>query len=339
MDVHNLKEYIKSNTEFIELILEKAGFCDISDDFSDGNEYRCAWESGKNPTAVRVNKDTLSANCFSKNIKGDLFTIIQDKLKISFPKSVKFISDVIDYVDIPTIEHSLPFGGFYKRIQRFKEDGMDELTVYDESILEQFDKTPNLMFYQDGIDLPIQEEFGIGYDPVTKRISVPWRSTSGDLIGIMGRKNVRETDDNKWFPIISFPKSKVIYGFSENYKSIQSKGTCFIFESEKGTLGLKSKGLPLGLSLGGSNLSKEQSNNIKSLFCNKIVIALDEGLDKEISIEMAKKLKMNRFFKNEVYYIYDQNNLWIPKGSKMSPTDLPKSDFKSVMKQCLIKYE
>jgi len=339
MDVHSLKEYIKSNTNFIELILEKTGFYDISGDFGDGSEYRCAWEDGGNPTGVRVSKDTLSANYFKKGIKGDLFTLIQDKLNLSFPKAVKLVSDIIEYIEIPTYNYELPFGGFYKKIQKFKDDGNLDLTTYDDDLLEQFEKVPNLMFYQDGINLDVQREFEIGYDSVTKRISVPWRSTSGDLVGIMGRKNVRETDDNKWMPILAFPKSKVIYGFSENYKQIQEKGTCFIFESEKGTLGLKSMGIPLGLSLGGSSLSKEQSNNIKSLFCNKIIIGLDEGLDKETSIDMAEKLKMNRFFKNEVYYIYDEHNLWIPKNSKMSPTDLPKSDFKSLLKHCLVKVE
>lgn len=339
MDVHNLKSYIKNNTELIELILDKSGFINISDDFSEGNEYRCAWESGKNPTAVRVNKDTLAANCFSRNIKGDIITLVQDKLNINFPKAVSFISKVIDFEDVPTIEHTLPFGGFYKKIQRFKEDGGLNLTVYDESILDNYLPVPNLMFYQDGISIDIQNEFNIGYDVITQRITVPWRSTSGELIGLMGRKNVRDVQDgdNKWFPIIPFPKSKVIYGFSENYKSIQDKGYCFLFESEKASLGLKSMGLPLGLSLGGSTLSEVQSNNIKSLFCKKVIIGLDEGLSEDISVEMGEKLKMNRFFKNEVYYIYDKNNIWLPKGSKMSPTDLCKSDFKSLLKQCLLK--
>lgn len=99
MDVHSLKEYIKSNPELIELILEESGFHDISDDFSNGNEYRCAWDEGKNNTAVRVSKDTLSANCFSKNIKGDIITLIQDKRNLTFPKAVNFISKVINLED------------------------------------------------------------------------------------------------------------------------------------------------------------------------------------------------------------------------------------------------
>ena len=247
----------------------------------------------------------------------------------------------MNFEEVPQEEYSLPFGGFYKQVKKFKDYNGLELEVYDESILDQYIKVPNLMFYQDGIDLSTQQNFEIGYDVVTQRITVPWRSTSGELIGIMGRKNKREIEEgeNKWFPIISFPKSRVLYGFSENYKSIQDNGVVFVGESEKFTLGLKSMNIPYGLSLGGSSLSQIQANNIKSLFCKKIVIGLDEGMDKGTSHEMAVKLKMNRFFKNTVYYIYDKNNLFLPKGSKMSPTDLPKADFKRIIKHCLVKVD
>lgn len=267
--------------------------------------------------------------------------MVKEKKGLSFPKTIQYISKLINFEEVEKPEYTLPFGGFYKKIQRFKEDNGVELQVYDESILYEFMKVPNLMFYQDGIDCNTQQLFNIGYDVITQRITVPWRSTSGELIGVMGRKNIREVDkdDNKWYPILSFPKSRVIYGFSENYSSIQDKGVCFVGESEKFTLGLHSMGMSIGLSLGGSTLSESQANNIKSLFCKKIIIGLDEGLNKDISIEMGNKLKMNRFIKNEVYYIMDKNNLFLPKGSKMSPTDLPKEDFKKLLNHCLIKIQ
>ncbi len=341
MDVHSLKNYIKTKPELIELILEKANFSEIDDNFSGGMEYRCAWSEGKNNTAVRVNKETLASNCFSRNIKGDIITLIQDKKQLPFQKAVKFIADVVNFNETHQEEYTLPFGGFYKKIKRFKENNGLELKVYDESILDQYLKVPNLMFYQDGIDINTQQEFNVGYDVVTQRITVPWRSTSGELIGIMGRKNIRDVEegDNKWFPIIPFPKSAVIYGFSENYKSIQDKGIAFVGESEKFSLTLKSWGLPLGLSLGGSTMSENQANNIKSLLCRKTIIGMDEGLEKDISVEIGKKLKMNKFFKNTVYYINDKNNLYLPKGSKMSPTDLPKEDFKRLITHCLVEIE
>jgi len=339
MNVHALKNYIKVNEELIELVLEKAGFHDISDNFSGGIEYRCAREEGKNPTAVRVNKETLKATCFSTNLNGDLITLIQDKTKLSFTKTIEFISKIVSFEEVEEDEYQLPFGGFYKKIQRFRENNGMKLEVYDESILDPYARTPIKMFYEDGISFETQDKYKIGYDVMTDRITCAWRTTSGELCGVMGRLNKREVNEfeNKWFPIIPFPKSKTIFGFSENYRSIQNKGICHVFESEKSPMILDSMGSPLGLGLGGSNLSDYQANNIKSLFTEKIIVGMDEGLAREVSVSISEKLKMNRYFKNEVLYIYDKNNLWLPKGSKMSPVDLPKEDYKRLLKHCLIK--
>lgn len=334
IDVSSLKNYIITKPELIELILEKSGFHDIDDNFSGGIEYRCARDEGKNPTAVRVNKDTLQAQCFSTNLKGDLITLVQNKLNKSFPKTIEFIAKVINFEDVNEKEYQLPFRGFYKKIKRFKETNYEELETYDERLLNQYQLIPNIMFYQDGINEYTQYKYQIGYDNVSDRIVVPWRSMSGELIGLMGRKNKREVEEgeNKWFPILKFPKSLSLFGFSHNYNFIQEKGIVIITESEKGTMQLSSMGLGCGVSLGGSSLSEYQANNIKSLFPNKIILALDEGLNKDIPHQMAEQLKITKYFKNNVGYIHDKNGLYLPTGSKMSPTDLPKEDFKALLK-------
>lgn len=339
MDVHALKNYIKSNEELIELILEKSGFHDISDKFSGGLEYRCAREEGSNPTAISVNKETLLAKNYTNNISGDIITLVQDKKKLTFPKTVDFIAKIVNFEEVEQQDYKLPFGGFYKKIQRFRENNGVELEVLDESILDSFALIPNKLFFDDGISIEIQKKYKVGYDVMTDRISVPWRSVSGEIIGIMGRLNKYEIDEfeNKWMPIYKFPKSKSVFGFSENYKSIQNKSVCHIGESEKYPMLLESKGVPLGLGLGGSNLSDYQANNIKSLFTDRIVVGMDEGLDREVSHSIAERLRMDKFFKNEVYYIYDKNNLWMPKDSKLSPADLPIEDYKRLLKHCLIK--
>lgn len=341
MDVYGLKEHIKSNPETIELILEKAGFCDISDKYSRGSEYRCAWKENGDPTKVRVDIESLNSSVFGENIKGDLLTVVQKKLNYSFSKTVDFVAKVINYEDVEVKDSQFPFGGFYKKIQRFRDNDMIELVTYDDLIISDYNNNPNLMFLEDGITVETQQYFDVGYDLITDRITIVWRDTTGKIVGVMGRKNKRvvEEGENKYFPIIKFPKGRVVYGFSNNYNMIQQHKKIYIGESEKFTQKLHSWSIPLGVSLGGSNLTEIQANNIKSLLCDKIIIGLDEGLDEEISVEMAKKLKMNRYFKNEVYYLHDKNNLYLPKDSKMSPTDLPKEDFARLVKHCAIKYE
>lgn len=338
MNIHNLKEEIKDNDELINLILEDVGFTDISDEFNQGNEFRCAWEEGGNPTSVRISKSTLSANCFSRGIKGDIITLVQEKLNVSFSKALNRISKIINYEDV-NVEVSLPFGGFFNEILSVVDDDNGDIQTYDESILNEYLILPSERFLNDGICYDIQERYKIGYDVCTGRIIVPWRNLSGELVGIMGRlnKELIEDHENKWFPIIPFQKSKTIFGFCENYNAIQHASFVMIGESEKFPMALSSNGIDLGLGLGGSSLSQFQANNIKSLFPKRILVCMDEGLDEDISREIAKQLKIDTFFENEVGYIYDAENKYLPKGSKMSPSDLPLEVMKKLITECTKK--
>jgi hypothetical protein len=336
MDVYSLKNYIINNPAYIELILEQTGFHNIT---FRNNEYRCAREEGRNPTAVKVNPDTLAATCFSTNLNGDLITLIQSKIYTNFQNTIKKIADIIDFKDTTKQEeYSLPFGGFYKKIAKLRDNDVFDLEIYSEDILEQYENIPNLLFYEDGILPQIQMKYGVGYDSVSRRITVPWYSLDNQLIGVMGRLNKKELEDDevKWYPVIPFPKSKTIYGFSINYQSILEKKIVMVGESEKHSMELASKGLNVGLSLGGSFLSEIQANNIKSLFPDKMIVMMDEGLEEGHSVEIAKQLKMDSYYKNSVGYIYDKNYMYLPKDSKMAPADLDKNSLKKLIENCTV---
>ena len=339
MDVSQLKQHIINNPDHIETILEKSNFHNVTDNYKQ-NEFRAAREEGRNPTSVRVNKDTLSATCFSTNLKGDLITLVQNKLNLSFPQTINKIADMIGFKcdDKPRESIILPFGGFYKKIARLRNEDDIDLETYSEDILNYYEQIPNLLFYEDGILPEIQMKYKVGYDSVSGRIVVPWRNFNGQICGLMGRLNKRniQEDELKWYPTIPFPKSKTLYGFAENYHSIREKGIVILGESEKHSLQLASKGLNVGVSLGGSFLSEIQANHIKSMFPKKIIVAMDEGLNEEHSREIAEKLKMDKFYKNSVGYIIDKENMILPKGSKLAPSDLNKNDLKKLIEKCTV---
>jgi hypothetical protein len=335
MDVFALKNHIIDDPDYIELLLEKTGFHDISER---DEEYRCAWKEGRNPTSVKVNKQTLSSTCFSMNINGDIITLIQSKLNTSFTKAIKRICEIVDFKYESKIESfTLPFGGFYKKIAQLKSDDALDLETYSEDILMRYERIPNLLFYEDGILPHVQDSYGIGYDADTGRITVPWYSENG-LVGIMGRLNKREVseEENKWFPILPFPKSKVLYGFMNNYKTIQEKGFVMVGESEKSSLQFASKGLDVGVSLGGTSLSEHQANNIKGLFCKRTLVLLDEGIPEDQIRDIASKLKLPKLFKSEVGYVFDKENRFLPKGSKIAPSDLDKKKLNELIKSCTV---
>lgn len=333
MDVYSLKQHIIKTDGAIELILENLGFCKIR---NLNKEIRCARDEGRNPTSIKINKDTLGTICFSTNTKGDIITLAQEKLGTSFHETLSIISKIVNFNEVD-FKIQLPFGGYYKKIGVNKE--LDsKIKTYNIDILNQYSNIPNIMFFKDGISPQVQINYGVGYDSLSGRITVPWYSLDMELCGVMGRLNKQELEEYeiKWFPLIAFEKSKTLFGYSQNYINIQKKDCLIVSESEKSPMQLSSMGMDIGLSLGGSYMSEIQANHIKSLFVTRNIVALDEGLPEEHSIEIAKKLKFNNFFQNHVGYIYDRENKYMKKDSKVSPTDQGRDVFQKLLKECTI---
>lgn len=336
LEVMKVKEFIIDNPDQIPLLLHRAGFSDI--DEYNNREYRCAWEDGYNPTAVRVKIDDLSASAFSMNVKGDLITLLREKLKLGHNKTLNWICDTC-LIDKNTMkqdyEIELPFGGFYRKITRIKNYKYDDLITIPEKELCIYGCVPAMKFYKDNISVEVMEKFGVGYDSLTERITVPWKDwKSGECVGIMGRLN-RELKEGeaKWFPISSFPKSQALFGLYENKDYIKEANTLFIFESEKGTLQLASYGMNLGISLGGNSLSQWQVNVIKSMFIDNIIVCLDEGLEESHSKQLAEQLKSTNFYRNRCGYVWDNDNTYLRKEMHESPTDRGKDIFKKIIKE------
>lgn len=337
MDVSQLKDNLYNKEEYIRQILESAGFLSIR---KNGNEFRCQWDETHTVGGVQVKIDTLKANAYSMNFSGDIITLIQRKLNLSFLKSMKWICSElgIEETEFEKKEIVLPFGGFFKQIKK-EIYGLDECKTYEDDVLNEYGNIPCIRFLKDGISVKTQEKYKVGYDVKTNRITVAWRDVSGRIIGIMGRINEDNcsSDIAKWLPLIPFSKNFALFGMYENYNSIIEKEVCFIGESEKTSMVLDSMGLPIGLGLGGNVVSDYKSNLIKSMRPKKIILIMDEGLPEEISIRNATMLKSdNEFYRNKVGYVYDRENKYLPKDSKASPYDYGKKILEKLIKNCVV---
>lgn len=333
MNTYSLKSYLSNNDEMIELVLRKSGFHYIDGDYSHGTEFRCAWDEDSNPTSIRINKETLSVNAFSKGIKGDIITLIREKKKFGHTKALNYISSIVDFTLGEASEYELPFGGFFKEVSKSRNHNI-EIETYSNDIIKDYSLSPSLLFLRDGISCDVQNKFKIGYDSITKRITIPWHNKDNELVGIMGRLNKSKIEDfeSKYLPIIKFSKSNVLFGLNVNREYIEDKSGIFIFESEKATMQLATNGINLGVSIGGSNVSVEHSNIINSMMLDTIILCMDEGMDEDTMIENCKILKINGLYSNNVGYVYDENNEYLPKGSKCSPIDLGIEVFNNLIK-------
>ena len=303
------------------------------------NELRFSREDGHNPTSMRLKLDTLKFDGFSINAHGNLYTLVMKTQKLSFPNALKYIANALGLEKSQFSQKiRYPFGGFYKGLMKEIQEPEYSMKTYDESILTEYSGKYNLMFFNDGIDFQTQEYFGVGFDLESLRITVPEYTLDGELCGIMGRLNDSKCDKNeRWLPIIPCSRSLTLYGYHYNYETIQQKNIVVIGESEKFVQQLHSMGSYIGLATCGCDVSDIQAKHLKALMTSKIVLAYDEGLEEDQIRAQAEKLVLNNaVFQNRVGYIYDKENLILPKGSKASPSDLGKSAFLELMKNHVI---
>lgn len=332
-----VNEALSADEDVVREILEELGFTQLTFDACK-RTFRFAREEGRNPTSMVLNLDTLSFHCFSTNSKGNLYTLIMQRKDMNFPNALKWAAD---YVGLDKEEYDidiqLPFGGFFQGLVKEISEPEFSMKTYDESELDEYKGFYNTMFLKDGISFESQEKFDVGYDALSNRITIPIYSLDNKLMGIMGRYNGKCEKEERWLPIIPCSRSLTIYGFNENYQSIQEKGMAIIGESEKFVMQADGFGCHIALATSGCHISDTQAKHIKSMFLPKIILAYDEGLSEEDIIAEAEKLKMdNQIYKNQVGYIYDREHKYLPEGSKASPSDLGKDIFTKLIKECVV---
>lgn len=303
------------------------------------NELRFSREEGTNPTSMRLSLESLKFVCFSTNEYGNIYTLVMKNKKLEFPQALNYVAKFLGLSKSElNTKIKYPFSGFYKGLMKEITEPENTMKTFDEDILNEYSNKYNLMFLNDGINFDTQKEFNIGYDIETDRITIPEYTLEGKLCGIMGRLNDSKCDkQERWLPIIPCSRSLTLYGYHKNYAEIQKRSLVIIGESEKFVQQLHSMNCNIGLALCGCDISTVQAKYIKSLMTNRVILALDEGLEEEQIQMQAKKLIVNnKMFKNKVGYIYDRENELIPKGSKGSPSDFGKETFLELCKSYVV---
>lgn len=332
MDIQDLKQRLKENPEEIRDLLEFYNYCKIK---IHPKEIRCARneEGGQNSIRIKLT-DSLSSYDFVKGVEGDIFSLIMSHKKLSFKDVLNDTKKVLGIKSITRKKVAPLFGGMFSKLSTIRETE-HEIKTYSEDILNEYKNVWNARFLNDGISPRVQKMFNIGYDENTDRISVPWRTPHGELCGVMGRLNYKDDEKPKWFPLIAFSKTFVLYGFSENYEYIMSNDTIYIGESEKFVLQLATMGYRNAVALGGSNITEEHIKLIMSTNPKRVVMCWDEGLDVQVIKDNLSKFKDFMKFKEfELCVILDRKYKYIPEGSKASPSDFGKSVFDNLVNEC-----
>ena len=330
MDANILAEKIASDSENIITILNKLGHENIKDH---GKYFQTSNLDGDNASAISIIKENLVYQNFTRNDRGNIFTLIMYDKKYTFPEAIQFAAKCIGYKD-DGVRVRLPFKGFYKPMLNDKQNDFSvNIPIYTESDLPN-PHNLSMMWIEDGVDPLTQLEYGIRYDPECDSIIIPIHDYRGNLVGAKKRFNKRKCLlSERWGMYIPYSKSLLCYGWIHNYVNIKEKKKVIILEAEKSVAQLSSMGCNLGLAVGGHNISTCQAHYINTLQTDEIIVAFDEGIsEEELKFEASKLLPKNGIYKNKIGFIFDGGGDVLKPGSKDSPTDQGKDAFKQLYK-------
>lgn len=197
------------------------------------------------------------------------------------------------------------------------------LTVYDKSILDRYPQAISELFIKDGITPSTQIKFGIRFSSHHNRILIPIFQND-NFVGLFGRWNEKNFDEEfvaKYFPILPYQKGKILFPFDMNKDVIKRDKFVYLVESEKTPMLVDKWGFKNILALGGNCVKEHQVEMLKKLGVERVILALDKGLDGEYIEYSSSRLKEQGF---DVYYI-DANNIdYLP--DKESVFDLNDKD-------------
>lgn len=325
---NDIKNHLLHNKKDLVLLLKEYGYgkFNVNED-----EIRCSKPDSSNGSTCRIRlNNSLMCTDFSSSFNGDIFELIIFHTNTTY---ANIVSKCYQMFNIENIDDE-NFDGLDLDLGLDTKPKEVLIPIYDKSELDNYEDVWNMKFVEDNIMPKTQQVFHIGYDYRSRRISIPWFTAQGKLLGVMGRAYYDNYGDFKYFPLLKFKKHHSLYGIYENKKYIENNRV-YIGESEKFVLQLHTMGIHNALALGGNSIDNYRLNLLEKLNVKEIVFCFDEGLDVDTQKKALKTAK--KYFKNEVRIaiMYDAHNKYLPKGSKCSPTDLGKETWGNMIEHCI----
>ena len=326
-----IKAKLLEQPESIVNILDTFGFERIR---IGNREIRCAFEPGMNPTAVVIrlqNNENLFVKDYERNLSYDFINYLIKAKDVEFKDVMNVIKQELHLDSIYNYKRKVGlFGGLYDKLSR--SNGEIAVTTYPDEVLIPYGNTPNTLWLSDGISLSTQRKWGVGYDVQSQRITLPIRTSTGEVMAVKGRANFELSEfEPKYLYLIQGWMSQTLFGYSENYSTLY-EGDVIIVESEKSVLKLDSWGYNNVVALGSNSLSPAQAKLIMSLNPKSATFMLDKTLDlvnTRRNIDMLKAFCVMRQI--EIRYWDWTDNITL--DDKSAPCDDTRDEFEYILNE------
>lgn len=321
---NDIKNHLLHNKKDLVLLLKEYGYGKFT---VNEDEIRCSKPDSSNGSTCRIRlNNALSCTDFSSSFNGDIFELIIFHTDTTY---ADIIGKCYEMFNIENIDDD-DFDGLDLDLSLDTKPKEVLIPIYDKSELDKFENVWNMRFVKDNIMPRTQETFHIGYDYRSRRITIPWFTAQGELLGVMGRADYEDYHDFKYFPLLKFKKHHSLYGIYENKKYIENS-TVYILESEKSVLQLHTMNIRNALALGGNSIDNYRLSLLEKLNVQEIVFCFDEGLEVDIQKRALKITKKYFGDKIKIGVMFDGHNKYLGKGSKCSPTDLGKDVWEGLL--------
>jgi DNA primase len=178
-------------------------------------------------------------------------------------------------------DHELPTIEWERYHDEFGVNWDDAHTIYE----EEGDDCPRSVSYllDRGFSPATLDEWSIGYDDYSERLTIPVCNEDGDLVGIKAR-TWKEKKKPKYLILGDKPGKRKLYGFEPYEKSLVVFGldripgpdsTAVMCEGELDVIALWQLGIP-AICTGSAHLSTIQSQLVRSR-CDEVIVWYDEG--------------------------------------------------------------
>ena len=343
MDLKQLKQKIYDDNNIIPLL--ESLECIYIHEEQNGSLICAGLPEGFNSTNKRTiqikNNESLTSYIRSRNISGDIFSIVGyilyscndfESTKENLYQIVQYICNTLDYEldSFPDIkeEKKTDWLYFLRDIQkeRKKEFILDEIPVnkiLDEKILNKYLPLLHKNWWSEGINEQTRKEFDIMYDLESDRIAFSVHNEFGELISIKGRTTIG--DERKYIYLYPCYKSIELFNLHRAKEYINKRKKVFIFEGAKSTMLCTQWGFCNCVSIEGDSPSPVQIYKLKNLGIDiQLIFCFDKDKDEKFIKQQLKQIK-NR----DVRYMLDKNDLL---SEKESPVDKGENVFKKLIK-------
>lgn len=261
--------------------------------------------NSNNYNGLSLSLNTMVFYDFKSDRKGTIIDLLVETVHKSIYEIYMEIKQLILHIDYE-IKISKDINSVYEYEKR-------ELLNYPKQLLNLYPNSISSLFLKDGLNEVTQSLFDIRYDKESDRILIPV-IFKNNLVGMIGRYNSFEVPKKipKYFPILVYPKSEILFGYDLCESSIKFNGNVILVESEKSVMKSIQVGLFNTLAVGGSNVSKSQINLLKELNVKNVFVCFDSDKNKDDMLKfIERKFKDVKF---NVYFL-DNNTRYIKKKS------------------------